>query len=72
MLSEVFENADRFDVSRLLEFFIRPHCELASAGGAAQPTDTAELLVLYGFYSDVPVVSISDAQREPLPELNWE
>ena len=33
--------------------------------------DNKELLEVYRYYSEAPVVSISDAQRAPLPELNW-
>ena len=34
--------------------------------------DLPDLIPLYETYADVPVVSISDAQREPLPNLNWQ
>jgi glycosyltransferase involved in cell wall biosynthesis len=33
--------------------------------------DLPELNPIYQYYRDVPVVSISDAQRCDLPELNW-
>jgi glycosyltransferase involved in cell wall biosynthesis len=33
--------------------------------------DLAELVPLYREYMDVPVVSISDAQRAPLPQAGW-
>jgi glycosyltransferase involved in cell wall biosynthesis len=33
--------------------------------------DLPELPALYGLYDDIPVVSISDSQREPLPEANY-
>ena len=33
--------------------------------------DLPELRPLYSLYGDVPVVSISDSQREPLPEANF-
>ena len=33
--------------------------------------DMEELLPLYDEFSDVPVVSISDAQRNPLPDAGW-
>ncbi len=33
--------------------------------------DLPELPALYRMYRDVPVVSISDSQREPLPEANY-
>jgi glycosyltransferase involved in cell wall biosynthesis len=34
--------------------------------------DIPDLVPLYKFYKDVPVISISDAQRDPLPQLNWQ
>jgi len=33
--------------------------------------DLAELKQLYNIFNDVPVVSISDSQREPLPQANY-
>lgn len=33
--------------------------------------DLPELPALYGLYGDVPVVSISDSQRQPLPQANY-
>lgn len=33
--------------------------------------DTPDLVPLYEEYSEVPVISISDSQRDPLPKLNW-
>lgn len=34
--------------------------------------DIPDLVPLYNVYQGMPVVSISDAQREPLPHLNWQ
>ena len=34
--------------------------------------DIADLQPLYDEYMDMPVISISDAQREPLPQANWQ
>ena len=34
--------------------------------------DIPDLVPLYQRFKDVPVVSISDSQREPLPWLNWQ
>lgn len=34
--------------------------------------DIADLVPLYRRFRDVPVVSISDSQRKPLPWLNWQ
>ena len=33
--------------------------------------DLPELKPLFGEFTDLPVASISDAQRQPLPEANW-
>jgi len=34
--------------------------------------DIPDLAPLYDVYSEMPVISISDSQREPLPSLNWQ
>jgi glycosyltransferase involved in cell wall biosynthesis len=34
--------------------------------------DLPDLAPLYELYNDVPVISISDSQRDPLPQLNWQ
>ncbi len=34
--------------------------------------DLKDLIPLYEEFKDIPVVSISDAQREPLPSINWQ
>jgi glycosyltransferase involved in cell wall biosynthesis len=34
--------------------------------------DIPDLAPLYNVYSDMPVISISNAQRDPLPQLNWQ
>jgi glycosyltransferase involved in cell wall biosynthesis len=34
--------------------------------------DLPELASLYDIYNHMPVISISDAQREPLPNINWQ
>ncbi len=34
--------------------------------------DIPDLVPLYNVYSEMPVVSISDSQRDPLPHLNWQ
>lgn len=75
MLGRVYRQADRFDVI---------HCHtdylgLPLAALAKTPTvvtlhgrlDLADLAPLYDELDDVPLVSISDAQRAPLPDANW-
>ncbi len=34
--------------------------------------DIPDLVPLYDVYSEIPVISISDSQRDPLPHLNWQ
>jgi glycosyltransferase involved in cell wall biosynthesis len=75
MLSEVYRRAESFDII---------HCHtdylgLPLASRVATPTvltlhgrlDMAELAPLYAAHRDVPLVSISDAQRQPLPDAGW-
>jgi len=75
MLSQVYDNAKRFDV-------IHSHVDCLSfplARTTGVPTvstlhgrlDIEELLPVYRTYTDLPMVSISNDQRAPLPELNW-
>ena len=75
MLETVAKRAHDFDVIHL-------HCDylgypaLQRAGAPFLATlhgrlDLPELKPLYTAFSDVPVVSISDAQREPLPQARY-
>jgi len=34
--------------------------------------DLPDLVPLYEIFNDMPVISISDSQRDPLPHLNWQ
>jgi glycosyltransferase involved in cell wall biosynthesis len=75
MLSEVFGSAQRFDVIHChLDYWSFPFARLTATPCLTTlhgRLDIKELHDVYRYYSDTPVVSISDAQREPLPELNW-
>ncbi|MBV8133503.1 MAG: glycosyltransferase family 4 protein [Alphaproteobacteria bacterium] len=75
MLETAVQRAGEFDVIHL-------HCDylgysaLRRAGTPFLATlhgrlDLPELKPLYGVFSDVPVVSISDAQRAPLPQAHY-
>ena len=75
MLEEVVRRAREFDV---LHFHISQfHFPVARRLPVAHVTtmhgrlDLAELPALYREFSDIPVISISDAQRTPLPHANW-
>lgn len=76
MLERVFQRADQFDI---LHFHIDYlHFPLSRRQGVTSVTtlhgrlDIPDLVPLYKEFRDMPVVSISEAQREPLPWLNWQ
>jgi glycosyltransferase involved in cell wall biosynthesis len=76
LLEIVFAQAHHFD---LVHFHIDYlHYPLSRRTGLAQVTtlhgrlDIPDLVPLYHEYDDMPVVSISDAQRRPLPWINWQ
>src|SRR5579875_1439475 len=75
MLSEVFGHAERFDVIHChLDYWGFPFARMVPTPTVTTlhgRLDIPELLDVYRYYSEASVVSISDAQREPLPELNW-
>ena len=75
MLEEVAQRAHEFDV---VHFHISQfHLPIVRRLPVAHVTtmhgrlDMPELAPLFAEFQDVPVVSISDAQREPLPEAGW-
>lgn len=75
MLEEVAKRADEFDI---LHFHISQlHFPLARRLSVAHVTtlhgrlDFPELVPLYREFTDVPLVSISDAQRQALPVAGW-
>ena len=75
MLEQVASRAHQFDI---LHFHVSQfHFPLARRLRVPHVTtlhgrlDLPELGPLYAEFSDVPVLSISDAQRTPLPEAGW-
>jgi glycosyltransferase involved in cell wall biosynthesis len=75
MLEKVAARARQFDI---IHFHISQlHFSLARRLSTAHITtlhgrlDLPELLPLYREFNDIPVVSISDAQRTPLPDAGW-
>ncbi len=75
MLEQVFQHSDRFDLIHfhidylhfpLSRYHGRPH--LTTMHGRL---DIPDLQPLYREFPDQPLVSISDAQRRPLPRANW-
>jgi glycosyltransferase involved in cell wall biosynthesis len=74
-LEVVARRAHEFDVIHShLDYFGYPLLRLLDVPSVTTlhgRLDLAELRPLYGVYGDIPVVSISDAQRVPLPQANY-
>jgi glycosyltransferase involved in cell wall biosynthesis len=76
MLDLVFSHAKEFDLIHFHVDYL--HFPLSRREPVAHLTtlhgrlDIPDLVPLYRRFSDMPVVSISDAQREPLPWVNWQ
>jgi glycosyltransferase involved in cell wall biosynthesis len=75
MLEKVAARSRQFDI---IHFHISEvHFPLARRLNIAHITtlhgrlDIPELLPLFAEFSDIPVVSISDAQRSPIPDAGW-
>ena len=76
MIDQVLEGADEFDV---IHFHI-DYMHFAASRYSRSPhvttlhgrLDLRDLVPLYEQFPNVPVVSISDAQRRPLPWLEWQ
>jgi glycosyltransferase involved in cell wall biosynthesis len=76
MLSDVYEGAaSRFDVIHShIDYWSFPFARLTNVPTVATMhgrLDVEELHPVYARYRSIPLVSISDAQREPLPLMNW-
>ena len=76
LLEKVLQNIESFDI---VHFHIDcMHFPLVRRCGAAHVTtlhgrlDLPDLLSLYKEFYELPVVSISNSQREPLPKLNYQ
>jgi glycosyltransferase involved in cell wall biosynthesis len=75
LLEQVTNRAEQFD---LIHFHIAQlHCPMARRIATPHVTtlhgrlDLPELVPFYDEFQDLPLVSISDAQRRPLPRANW-
>jgi glycosyltransferase involved in cell wall biosynthesis len=76
MLNQVFRNASDFDIVHFhidyLHFPVSVRSNTPNVTTLHGRLDIPELETLYREYHSMRVVSISDAQREPLPWLNWQ
>ena len=76
LIERVFDAAESFDVIH----FHTDYLHYPRSRNHSVPTvttlhgrlDIPDLAPLYQRFRDVPVVSISDSQRQPLPWLNWQ
>jgi glycosyltransferase involved in cell wall biosynthesis len=75
MLQTIAERADEFDIIHshvdYLGYPVFQRLDVPFVTTLHGRLDLAELNPLYKVFSDVPVVSISDSQREPLPHANY-
>lgn len=76
MLERVFQHAEEFEVVHFhvdyLHFPLSRRHALAHVTTLHGRLDIPDLKPLYREFREMPVVSISDAQREPLPWVNWQ
>lgn len=76
MLEQIFQDASHFDIIHFHIDYL--HFPLSRRHTTPQVTtlhgrlDIPDLVPLYRQFRDMPVVSISDAQRQPLPWINWQ
>ena len=75
LLDQVLQRASEFDVIHFhidyLHFPISRYCDLPSVTTLHGRLDLPELGPLYRRFRGVPLVSVSYAQRKPLPHANW-
>ena len=76
MIEEVFAEKDRFDLIHFhvdyLHFPWTRREDIRSVTTLHGRLDIPDLPAIYNVYPEMPVVSVSDAQRKPLPWLNWQ
>lgn len=74
-LENVFSQSENFDIIHShVDYLAFPFIRRSLGKGVSTMhgrLDIEELQQIYKQYSDVPLVSISNAQRTPIPELNW-
>jgi glycosyltransferase involved in cell wall biosynthesis len=76
MLDQVFSEQENFDLIHFHVDYL--HFPFSRRQQAVHVTtlhgrlDLPDLVPLYRHFRDIPVISISDAQRKPLPWANWQ
>jgi glycosyltransferase involved in cell wall biosynthesis len=75
MLDRVLSRAHEFDLVHwhvdYLHFPLSRRSSIAHVTTLHGRLDLPDLVPIYDEFSDVPVISISDAQRAPLPQARW-
>lgn len=75
MLDEVLERVHQFDIIHFhidyMHFALSKLCGLTQVSTLHGRLDSPDLLPLYRKYKNMPLISISHSQREPLPWVNW-
>src|SRR5438094_3258 len=76
MLERVFQQAREFDIVHFhvdyLHFSTSRRQQITHVTTLHGRLDIPDLLPLYQEFRDMPVISISNVQREPLPWANWQ
>ncbi len=76
MIERVYQMAREFDLIHFhidyFHFFLTRRHSLPNVTTLHGRLDIPDLVPLYHEYPEMPVVSISDSQRTPLPWLNWQ
>lgn len=75
LLEQVFQRTDEFDIVHFhidyLHFPLSRRCHFHQLTTLHGRLDLPDLFSLYREFRDMPLVSISNAQRKPLPWVNW-
>ena len=75
MLDQVLEHAREFDVIHFhtdyLHFPVSRYLPVPHITTLHGRLDIPDLIPVYDRFRDIPVISISNAQRKPLPWANW-
>jgi len=76
MLERLFENIDNYDLVHFhidyLHFPLTKRLQRPYVSTLHGRLDLPDLVPLYRHYSNQPLISISNAQRTPLPAANWQ
>jgi glycosyltransferase involved in cell wall biosynthesis len=76
LLEKAFNSQEKFDLIHahigFLGFPLARHCTTPVLTTLHDPLDTPEAATVFHEFDDLPLVSISNAQRRPIPWANWQ